>query len=299
MHRPRLVDFAMLLALSLTWGSSFMAIEVALDSFGPVWLAAARIVIAAVLLWAFARMAGHHLPLDRRTWKLAAVIAFVGLLLPFSLIGWAQQGIESNQAAIIMAFTPLSTLVMANMMTRDERLTTGRIAGLGLGLLGVALMLGGAEPGNLMVAGPRQFAVFLATLGYAYSSILFRDMAHISPLSASATVMIAATVITIPIALIFETLPQLPIGLMPGLAILFLGVFSSALAAVLMVQLINRIGVTFMSMNNYLVPAIAVIWGAVLLKEEVVWQTAAAFALILAGVALASFSPTRRPPQDS
>lgn len=298
MNQPRATDFAMLAALSLTWGSSFMLIELALVAFGPVWMAAARIVIAAILLWAFARLAGQRLPLDRRTWQLAAVIAFVGLVLPFSLIGWAQQGIESNQAAIVMAFTPLSTLLMANILTRDEKLTTGKVGGLLLGLLGVAVLLGGAGAGELVATGPRQFAVFLATLGYAYSSILFRDMSHIPPLSSGATVMIAAAVITLPLALIVEAPPRLPIGLSPGLSIIFLGVFSSALATVLMVQLINRIGVTFMSMNNYLVPAIAVAWGVLLLDEQVTGWTAVAFTLILAGVALASFSPASRPPRD-
>lgn len=287
----------MLLALSLMWGSSFMFIELALVSIGPIWLAAARIGIAAALLWAFARLMGHRLPQDRRTWQRAAGIALVGLVLPFPLIGWAQQGIESNQAAIIMAFTPLSTLVMAHLLTDEEKFTRGRVAGLVLGLFGVALLLGGAGREELMVAGPRQFAVFLATLGYAYSSILLRDMAHISPVSVSAAVMIAAAVITVPIAMVFEPLPRAPIGPMAGGATLFLGIFSSALATVLMVQLINRIGVTFMSMNNYLVPAIGVVWGTVLLNEVVTGQTFGAFALILAGVALASFRARRRPPK--
>lgn len=289
----------MLLSLSLMWGSSFMFIELALVSIGPIWLAAARIGIAAVLLWAIARLMGHRLPLDRRTWQRAAGVALVGLVLPFPLIGWAQQGIESNQAAIIMAFTPLSTLVMAHLLTDEEKFTPGRIAGLVLGLLGVALLLGGAGLEELMIAGPRQFAVFLATLGYAYSSILLRDMAHISPISASAAVMIAAAAISVPVALVFEPWPQAPIGLTAVGATLFLGVFSSALAIVVMVQLINRIGVTFMSMNNYLVPGIGVIWGVALLNEAVTGQTFGAFALILSGVALASFNARRGPPKGS
>ncbi len=299
MKQPRPLDFALLLGLSLMWGSSFMFIELALVSFGPITLAAARIVIAAPLLWIFARLTGHRLPLDRRSWGLAAGIAVVGLVLPFSLIGWAQQGIESSQAAIIMAFTPLSTLVMANMLTGGEKLTPGRIAGLALGLLGVAVLLGGAGLDDLLAAGPRQFAVFLATLGYAYSSILMLRMSHLSPVPVSAAVMIAAAVMTVPLALLFETLPSAPIEPMAGLATLFLGVFSSALAIVVMVHLINRIGVTFMSMNNYLVPAIGVIWGAVLLNEEITARTIGAFALILSGVALASFTARAGPSKES
>jgi drug/metabolite transporter (DMT)-like permease len=299
MKQPRPLDFAMLLALSLMWGSSFMFIELALVSFGPFMLAAARIVIAALLLWLFARLTGHHLPLDRRSWQLAAHIAVAGLVLPFPLIGWAQQGIESSQAAIIMAFTPLSTLVMVHMLTGEEKLTPGRVAGLVLGLAGVALLLGGAGIDDLLVAGPRQFAVFLATLGYAYSSILMRQMAHISPVSVSAAIMIAAAVLIVPLALLFEEWPQAPIEPMAGLATLFLGIFPSALAIVVMIHLINRIGVTFMSMNNYLVPAIGVIWGAILLNEEITGQTGGAFVLILCGVALASFTARRGRSKES
>lgn len=298
MNRPRPLDFAILLALGLMWGSAFLFIEYALESFGPISLAAIRIAMAALLLWVFARLRGHRLPTDRKTWVLCAVIGLIGLVMPFILIGWAQQEIESGRAAIIMSFTPLTTLMMAHVMTKDEKLTAGKIAGLALGFAGVFLLLGGLELGNYSAAMPRQLAVLLGTLGYALSGIMMRNLSHISPTSASAAIMIAASCMTLPLALAFDNALVGPVTLLSAMSVLFLGVFPSALATVVMIHLINRAGVTFMALSSYLIPAIGVIWGVLLLDEEITGQTAGAFALILTGVALASFSRRNRPAKE-
>lgn len=290
MTQPRPLDFAMLLALGFMWGSAFLFIEYALASFGPISLAAIRITLGALFLWLFARLKGHRLPVDRQTWVQTAAIGLIGLVMPFILIGWAQQEIESGRAAIIMSFTPLTTLMMAHIMTKDEKLTTGKIAGLVVGFAGVFLLLGGLELGNYSAALPRQLAVLLATLGYALSGIMMRNLSHITPTSASAAILIAASCMTVPLALVFDFGLAGPIMLLSGMSALFLGIFPSALATVIMIHLINRAGVTFMSMSSYLIPAIGVIWGALLLGEQITYQTAGALALILSGVALASFS---------
>ena len=299
MSQPRLLDFAMLLALSLMWGSAFLFIELSLVSFEPVSLAAIRITIGAIVLWVFARLKGVHLPMSRQSWGQIAAIGFIGLVLPFILIGWAQQGIESSRAAIVMAFTPLTTLMMAHVMTKDEKLTVGKTAGLILGFSGVFLLLGGSGSGEISAAGPRQLAVLLATMGYALSSIMMRNLSHITPISLSAAIMIAASCMTIPLVLVFDDGLAGPITITSGMSALYLGIFSSALGTVVMIHLINRVGVTFMSMNNYLVPAIGVIWGAWLLGEEITTDAGGAFALILGGVALASLSARRSLSKES
>lgn len=299
MKPPQLLDFVMLLALGLMWGSAFLFIELALVSFEPFNLAAVRIIVGTVFLWVFAWLTGHRLPRDKDTWILVAVIGFIGLVAPFILIGWAQQGIESGRTAIIMAFTPLTTLMMAHFMTKDEKLTLVRIAGLALGFAGVFLLLGGGDLENISVAGPRQLAVLLATLGYALGGILMRGLSHISPTSGSTAIMITASVMVMPLALLFESGPAGPITLLSLSSVLYLGIFSSALATVVMIHLINRVGVTFMSMSSYLIPVVGVIWGTLLLDEKITTQTGSAFALILSGVALASITIRRRTPKES
>lgn len=299
MKKPELLDFAMLMALGLMWGSAFLFTELALASFDPVRLTAIRIIIGATFLWIFARLNGHRLPRDVATWVRVTVIGFIGLVMPFILISWAQQGIESSRAAIIMAFTPLTTLMMAHVMTNDEKLTPGRTAGLLLGFAGVFLLLGGAELDDFSAAGSRQLAVLLATMGYALASINMRKLSHISPTSGSAAIMIAASVIVLPPALLFASGSSGEITFPSAGSLVILGIFPSALATVVMIHLINRVGVTFTSMSSYLIPVVGVILGTLLLNEEITARTGAAFALILSGVALASFATRRRARKES
>lgn len=294
---PTLADFAILLLVSLLWGSSFMFIEIALRTFGPLSLAASRIVLAGIFLYIVARALGERFPTDKATLKRLALMGLCGTA-PFILISWAQQTIDSSTAAIVMAFAPLNTLTIAHFATHDEKLSVIKVFGLVLGLSGVFVLFGGVPADALATQGLAIGAVFVGTVCYAIASVVVRKLTHVSALASAASFLGMSSLVVFPLTLVFDPPWRHQITLEGALAVLFLGVFSSGLASFLLISLIKRAGVTFSSGTNYLVPLIAVGWGIFLLGEQVGANMWLALVLIFAGLGIANVSlrARRRPP---
>ena len=135
---PNRGDYLLLIALGLTWGASFMLIKLAVETIPPLTVVAGRIVIGALLLLAVARMRGVTLPTDRRSWFKLGVMGTLGTVLPFFLITWGETRIDSGLAAILMAFVPIGTILLAHLFQHDERLTAGKMVGVALGCVGLS-----------------------------------------------------------------------------------------------------------------------------------------------------------------
>ena len=266
-----------------------MFIEIALKTFGPFSIAASRIVLAGALLYVIARIKGETFPTDKPTLKILTLMGLAGTA-PFILISWAQQSIDSSTAAIVMAAAPFNILILAHFFTPDEKLSLGKVAGMVIGFAGVLLLFGGVPLENLSTTGLGIAAVFVATIFYAIASILVRRLVHVSALITSAGFLVIASFMVFPLSLIFDPPWENEFTLEGMLALIFLGIFSSGLASLLLVHLIKRAGVTFASMTNYIVPLIAVLWGIFLLDEHIPPNTWLAMALILSGVAIANFA---------
>lgn len=278
-----------------------MMIEFALTAFGPLTIAAGRITIASFLMLSLIRIRGHRMPLDRHTWKIFLLAGLTGSTVPFTLISWAQISIDSSLAAIIMAFTPITTLILAHVMTHDEKLSLRKTLGMAAGFAGVILLLGGVETGTLTGQATGVGAVLLAGLGYAFATITMRRLSHLPPAVATGGVMSVSATFTLPLAFLLET-PWTAVPTADALlAVLYLGAVSSALAALVMMRLVFRTGATFLSINNYFVPAVGTALGVMVLDEHLTLTMIAGFALILAGVALATFRlrKFRREPRQS
>lgn len=292
---PKAGDFAGLAILSLFWGSAFFFTEIALEAFAPFTVAAGRIVIAAIFLTAVARLSGAPLPRDRRTWAVLFAAGLSGAAAPFSLIAFGQSIIPSSTAAILMAFTPLSTAVLAHFMTRDEKLTAGKLAGVLTGLAGVAILVSGLSFAGLAAGGVvGKLAVVLGTVGYALSSILLRRVAHLPTLVSAAGVMITAAATIAPIALAVERPWTATPGWREMAALLELGLFPSAVAVIVMVWVLGRSGATFVSLNNYLAPVVGTVLGVAFLGETLERSMILGFVLIAAGVLITQHAQRRQ-----
>ena len=127
--QPGAVDYGMLMTLSALWGSSFLFIKLGVDTVPALTVTAGRLILAAVLLAAVAYHAGQTMPRGARLWGLITLAALFGNALPFSLIAWGEEAIDSGLAAILMAVMPLTTVLLAHVFTRDEKLTVGKAAG--------------------------------------------------------------------------------------------------------------------------------------------------------------------------
>lgn len=287
-HRPTLLDFVLLIFISLVWGSSFLAIKIGLRSFDPFSLAATRVFIAGLFMYLVARFRGEIFPTDKKILKQLAIMGLFGSSA-FILISWGQQYISTSTAGIMLAFGPLNLLFLAHFMTDDEKLSVPKLVGFGFGFLGVALLFGGAGKTNFEVEGFGMGAMFIASLAYAFSMVFVRRIKGVSSINVATGFLVMAALVAVPLSLVFDPPWAHDISLESALGVLFLGVMSTGLSSILMIFLIKRVGATFSSYSNYLTPLVAVLWGVMFLGEKMNQNTWLALFLILGGVAIANF----------
>lgn len=287
-------EWAMLLLLALIWGSSFLFIGIALRGWPPLSLAAARIVIAAVVLWLVLAVRGEsrvHLP-----WRACMIMGLLNNVLPFALIAWAQLHVAAGVAATLVATTPLLGLVLARVFLPDEPLSPARIVGCVAGCVGVALIVGGE-----WVAGTREAvtgigACLLAAACFAAAGTFGRRFARdgVAPLASAAGQLAASSLVVLPVALVSErpwTLPQA--GVEVWLAVIALGLLSTALAYVIYFALLARAGSSNLLLVNLLVPVPAIVFGALWLGQGLDAAHCAGLALIVAGLLAVDGRPWR------
>jgi drug/metabolite transporter (DMT)-like permease len=286
-RRP-LGHWLLLACLVAMWGSSFLFTKIALSSFSPTSLVGARIALATLLLAAMMLTTGRRLPRDRRNWLFFLLLALTGNVVPFLLISWGQQSIDSGLAGILMAVMPLTTVVLAHFFA-GERLNARRGAGFLLGFLGIVVLTGPAAllefrgQGTPLLA---ELAVLAGAICYAVNTIITRRRPPGDSLVATGGVMLVASSIVLPLSLGTRLPEAAEITLAAWGAVAFLGFVSTALATVVYFKLIAVDGPGFMSLTNYLIPLCAVAIGFVVLDEVPDGSALLALALILSGIGL-------------
>ena len=289
---PHSGDWISLLALALLWGSAFSLNEIALASLPPSVLVAGRILIAAALIFGYLHLTGASLPAPGRAWWPMVVLAVSGNVLPFHLIAWSQQHIDSSLAGVLMAVMPLFVLTLAHYLVPGARLTVYRAAGFILGFIGVIVIVGpdflyGLD-GNLALWGA--LAALGAALSYAISTVYARLLGAGDPVRRSAGMLIVASLMSLPAAAVdLPTLTAPSIGAAVALGIL--GSLTTGFATLLYFRLVQGPGPTFLSLVNYLVPAWALIAGTLFLDESLSLSVIVGLILILCGIALGEIGP--------
>ncbi|MDD9876376.1 MAG: DMT family transporter [Magnetovibrio sp.] len=286
-------DVFWLITLALIWGSSFAAIKVAVATMPPMTMVAVRVVIAVAILGAIMAWQGARLPRDRRSWAMGFVLGVFGLALPFFLIGWGEERVSSGLAAILMAVMPLTTMVLAHFFNEGDPLNGAKLAGVGIGFVGVVILIGPEALKGLGGELLHQLAVAGGACCYAVNATLTRNLPHGPPgtpmIGRAVMVMSCGAVISVPLALAVDGPGALvAVSADAWLAALYLGVLPTGLATLIYFYLIEARGASFFSFVNYLNPVFGVLWGALLLAEVIGLQALFALALILAGVAVAS-----------
>ncbi len=289
MTRPGLLQWSLLLALGMIWGASFLGVEKALESFPPITIAALRIALAAVILAGASFAMGIGLPKDRRTWLFAFGMGLFSNAIPFTLLSWGQQHVTSGYAGITMAVVPLLVLPLSHFLIPGMRLTPIKALGFGIGFIGVVVLIGPAkilQSGGGDIENIARMACVIASMCYAIGAIITRLAPSGEAMAFSAAALIMGSLIAMPIALVVEGLPAAPT--LPALAgMLYLGIFPTALATIMLVFIVKTAGPPFLSLVNYQVPIWAVIIGMVVLKEDLPSSFIWALGLILAGLAVA------------
>jgi drug/metabolite transporter (DMT)-like permease len=295
MTRP-LSHWLLLFALVAMWGSAFMMTGIAVRGFTPPTLVAIRLVIAAILLGGLVLLSGRAFPASRRFWLSSLAISLAGNCVPFWLISFGQQRIDSGLAGILMGIMPLTTMVLAHFFVRGERLNGTKAGGFLLGFVGLIVLIGPDALLQLRGEGTAliyQLAVLGGAVCYAINAIVARHRPPADPLVAAAGVMLMGSLVMLPIGgpAAPEQLASAPA--VPFAAMIALALIATAIATVVFLKLVAVAGPSFTSFINYLIPVWALLMGMIFLGEEPQPTTFVALVLILAGIGLSEVGNRR------
>ena len=288
MIRP-LGHWLLLFALVAMWGSAFMMTGIAVRGFPPATLVAIRLTLAALLLAGFVLLRRQRFPSAPRFWLFSLAISLAGNCVPFWLISFGQQRVDSSLAGILMGIMPLTTMVLAHFFVRGERLNPIKATGFLVGFIGLVLLIG---PQALLEARGEgtelvyELAILCGAICYAINAILARHRPPADPLVAAAGVMLAGSLVMLPIGG-----PGAPAALasapaVPFAAMIALSLIATAIATVVFLKLVTVAGPSFTSFINYLIPVWALLVGVTFMGERPEPTVLLALALILSGIGL-------------
>jgi drug/metabolite transporter (DMT)-like permease len=282
-----LTQWALLFTLDIVWGASFFFNAVAVEALSPITVAALRVSIATAALWAVVLALGYGPPEGLTRWRDLAVMGVLNNVVPFTLILWGQQEIASGLASILNATTPFFTLLIANWLTRDEPLTANRIAGVLVGLAGVAVMVGIDALRDLGAHVLAQLAILGAALSYGLSGSWGRRLAVNPPLVTAAGQTLCSALMLIPVALVTGGLAGVA-GAPPAalLSVAASGLLCTAIAYVMFFSILKTAGAGNVSLVTFIVPISAILLGALFLGERLEPQHFLGMTAIAMGLAL-------------
>jgi drug/metabolite transporter (DMT)-like permease len=293
-ERGSRVDWLIFFGLGFMWGSSYLFIKLAVDDFGTFTLVALRLVVGSLLLWTVVRMAGQALPREPRMYGHLLVMAIVNITIPFLLITWAEQSVESSLAAILTSPVPLFAIVLSSFFLPDEPMRVNGVVGLVVGFIGVVIITSRGLTGEgSSLAG--EIALLGAAFSYAAGAVYSRrNVRGIPPMIPAVFQVTFAALITGTVALLFEhpwTAQPDPQAIF---SILWLGILGSGLAYLAVFRLFAHWGATRTTLVAYLLPVVGIVLGYLVLDEAVDARLIIGTALVIAGVGLVNSRFGRR-----
>ena len=262
----KLKDWIAFIALSLAWGSSFFWIKIAVAEIGPFLLVALRLLFGVLGLAVVVLLRRPAWPKERRAYWALLILGLTNTALPFVLISWAEQYIDSAVASILNSSVPLFTMLIAHFVLSDDRMTRQRVSGLLLGFLGVIVLTTRDLSGDVRLNLLAQGAMVLAVLFYAGSSVFIRrNTQGISPIVQALVPLLAADAMIWTSALAVESPIHLPVMGLTWFALIWLGLVGSCLAYLLYYYLVHAIGPTRATMVTYVFPIVGISLGVFVL----------------------------------
>ncbi len=292
--RSSQIDWLIFLLLGLFWGSSYLFIKLAVDDFGTFTLVALRLIVGAILLWLVIRIAGQRLPRDRRLYGHLVVMSIINITIPFLLITWAEQSVESSLAAILTSPVPLFAIVLSAIFLPDEPMRVNGLIGLVVGFIGVVIITSRGLTGTgSSVVG--QIALLGAALSYAAGAVYSRrNVRGVPPMIPAVFQVTFAAVIVGVCAILLERPWEARPDAVAVFSILWLGILGSGVAYLILFRLFAHWGATRTTLVAYLLPIVGIVLGYLVLQEPVDARLLVGTALVIAGVALVNSRFGRR-----
>lgn len=289
MNRDRALAYTAFAIICIVWGTTYLAIRVAVRTIPPLLMTGTRFIVAGALLLVFARLRGETIPHGRRIFR---EILFVGLLMVgignLSVAG-AEQWVPSGIAALLVATAPFWAALMERMRPSGERIDVRRGIGMLIGFLGVALLVtpggaGGAFDLHFLLGA---LMIQMGSIAWQYGTVRGKyNLKDVPPFISSALQMLAGGIAVLIVGLLIGETKRLTLTTEGLVSLAYLSIFGSLVAYTAYVYALKKVPVTKMSMYAYINPLVAVILGWLILHERLTWISIAAMAIILGGVAL-------------
>lgn len=300
-QRP-LIQWLLLFSLAMIWGSSFAFTSIVLRELSPASVVFLRNVFACCLLFPLALLLRRPFANGIHLWFFILAMALIGNALPFTLISWGQQRIDSALAGILMAVMPLVTILLAHFFLPDEPLNKHKLMGFFIGFFGILVLIGPSALSAFELSGEAfwaQLAVLFAAVCYGMNSIITRRKPKSDTWSTAASVLMISALMVLPLAAFTSGFShRADLQGLPGfsnladfsqktwIAITLLGFICTGIGTVIYMTLIHTAGPSFVSLINYLIPIWAMILGVTFMNEVVSWSHGLALTLILSGIAI-------------
>jgi drug/metabolite transporter (DMT)-like permease len=283
MREPKIIDYVLLTILALIWSSAFFNIKIATYSYGPVTIAFLRTLFGAIPVVGLCLFKKIKIEAFSKDWYWFAVIGIVNLVIPFFLIAYGVQKVQSNLAAILMASTPLSATVLAHFFTNNEKINYTKIFGVLIGFSGIAFLFSDnilINENNFLSA----LIIFFASTFYVIGGLLTLKISNKKNENVTASILIWATIFLIPITAFTEKPWNLNPSTDSTISIIYLGIVATGLAWLLRFRILKNNGLVFQAQVAYLIPIFGIILGYIFLKELITPKVLVAVVAVIIGI---------------
>ena len=284
MKEAKTNDVLLLLLLGAICGSSFFNIKIATYSFEPYTLALIRVIFDALFLVVFSIFFKIKINAFSKNWKIYALVGLCNIAIPFSLIAVGTNKVDSYLAAILMSTTPLTGSILAHIFTKDEKITFFKSIGIILGFIGVLLLFFD----KLILNENNYFFALVILVGSTFYSIagilILKKMKNSGNLNVTTSTMIWALIFLLPIAFIFEEPFNSNPTMNSVLSLIYLGAIATGFAWWLRFKILMKNGLVFQTQVAYLIPIFGVIFGVIVLNEQITWKVFASLVIIMSGI---------------
>ncbi len=283
MREANKLDFALLIILSIIWGSSFFNIKIATYSYEPITLALVRVIFASIPLLILCKLKKIKIEAFNKNWSWYALIGLINIAIPFVLIAIGTSKINSYLAAILMSTTPLSGSILAHIFTNDEKLSFLKSLGVLIGFSGIVLLFF-----DKVIINDDNFLYALITiLGstfYCIGGLLTLKLRNKKNENVTTSTTLWSVIFLLPFSLILETPWNSSPSLNSTLSLLYLGVIATGLAWLIRFRILTVNGLVFQTQVAYLIPIFGIIFGYFLMDEIITWRVLASLVIILTGI---------------
>ena len=293
MREPKIIDYALLTILALIWSSAFFNIKIATYSYGPVTIAFLRIIFGAIPVVGLCLFKKIKIEAFSKDWHWFALIGMVNLVIPFFLIAYGVQKVQSNLAAILMASTPLSATILAHFFTKNEKINYRKILGVLVGFSGIVFLFSDnilINENNFLSA----LIIFFASTFYVIGGLLTLKISNKKNENVTASILIWATIFLIPITAFTEQPWNLNPSLESTISVIYLGIFATGFAWLLRFRILKNNGLVFQAQVAYLIPIFGIVLGYIFLKELITPKVIVAVVAVIIGIYLVKKSNSKK-----